>query len=138
MYPSNTVANWIIQLAENNYIQIEFKDFHVESSLPECAQDSVEVYNMRRDGSTSMLGRYCQANLPPEILLSGMNQMTIVLRTDHEYSNSGFLAYYSKRQFTLPEDIASKLTTDGKNIIFILLAYISRVIILYLPLYFTN
>ena len=115
MYPDNTEFTWNIRVNERNYILLTFTDFHVESTLPECQQDYVEVFSVRRDGYRGLVGRYCEAGPPPPELLSGMNEMTVVFSSDKKYSNSGFFGQYSSQRYTLPQHIREKIKTTGKN-----------------------
>ena len=118
LYPHNTVVTWKIRIHQDNYIRMEFTEFHVESSLPDCAQDYVKIYNILRNGSMSLLGTYCEANPPPPVLLSGMNEMTVVLTSDAQHSNAGFFGHYSSERFTLKENIKAKISTAGIEVYF--------------------
>lgn len=113
MYPANAQITWLIRVAVDNFIQLEFIDFYVESSLRECNQDFIELYNVLRDGGKGFMGRYCQANPPPTNLMSGMNEMSITFSSDMYYSNSGFLGYYSSQSYRLSQDLLDKLNNTG-------------------------
>ena len=112
-------------MPDDNFIKLSFNDdFLVESSLDDCAQDYVEVYNMRQDGTMDLIGSYCQANPPPAILLSGTNVMVVVFRSDNRFANSGFFGHYSMEHYSLPAYIRNRLTSNG-NVFFVSLIYSS-------------
>ena len=115
MYPDSITVTWNIQIEQNTYIHLEFLTFQVESELPECGQDYVEVYNVLRNISTKLMGRYCTSNAPPAFLRSSMNNMTVVFRSDMQYSTSGFLAHYYSEHYTLPANIENDIENSGKN-----------------------
>ena len=118
MYPDNTLAIWNIQVAENSYIRLLFYNFDVESAILDCAQDYVEVYNILRNGSKGLLGRYCQPHPPPPFLLSGNNKMVVIFGSDIKYSSPGFLALYSTEQYTLGDEAKVHISTIGKYNLF--------------------
>ena len=118
------MMTWNIEISPNNYIRLEFSHFQMESAMPGCEQDYVELYNILRNGSNGLLGRFCQPNPPPIFMLSGMNKMTVVFESDTKYSKSGFYAYYSSESYTVEEDIKQKITRHGKYrvVLFILVS----------------
>ena len=118
-YPDNTKIMWYIRIAADNYINLQFTHFLVESSLTDCKQDFLEVYNILRDGSKGLMGRYCQASPPPAVLLSGMNEMTIIFQSDQHNSNSGFFGHYTSEHYTLPQHLITQINQNGMNSIFI-------------------
>ena len=105
IYPDSTTVTWNIHIPGVYYIRLEFIELQVESCLPVCAQDYVDVFNTLRDGSQENMGRYCIPNQPPQFLFSILNQMAIVFSSDGQYSNSGFFAQYSAERYNLPENI---------------------------------
>ena len=116
LYPDSTTVTWNIQIKEDNYIHLEFIDFHVESARRECEQDFVEIYNILKDGTKGLIGRYCIPTPPPAVLLSHMNQMTLIFRSDKQFANTGFLAQYQSKQYTLPDHIKMKINNNGKHL----------------------
>lgn len=114
MYPDNTQVIWNIEVTQNSFIRLTFSDFQIESALLDCGQDYVEVYNILRNGSRGLLGRYCQPNPPPPYLLSGNNQMAVIFGSDSKYSSPGFLALYSTEQYTLGDHVKGQMSTVGK------------------------
>ena len=113
LYPDNINVTWSISVTEDNYIRLEFKEFLVESSQPDCSQDFAEIYNILRDGSKSLMGRYCEPSPPPSTLVSGMNRIILVFRSDQQYSSSGFFGQYSSEHYQLPQYIMDKLHRKG-------------------------
>ena len=116
-YPDSTTISWNIKIPGYYYIRLEFISMKLESAEPDCAQDYLDIYHIGNTGSKRLLGKYCIANLPPPALFSGMNQMNLILRSDSQNSNSGFLAHYSPEQYTLPDAIKRKISTSGKTIL---------------------
>ena len=114
VYPANTKVTWVIKVTQDNYIQLEFVEFNVESSLESCDQDFVEVYNLLKGGSQTLKGRYCSASPPPPKLLSGTNEMMVLLSSDMEHSQSGFFGHYTSEQYSLPQYIRDDIAYIGK------------------------
>ena len=116
MYPDSRMVTWHIQTVEDNYIQLEFLTFQVDSALKYCGQDFVEISNVLKNGVKGLIGRYCIPSPPPTVLLSGMNEMRVVFSSDKAYTNLGFFGHYSSQQYTLPQYIRDKITENGMNI----------------------
>ena len=114
IYPDNTQISWYLEVSEDNYIHMEFSNFHVESSSLECSQDYVDIYSGISESTRHLMGRYCEASPPPPVIRSGLNQMTIIFNSDGEYSNSGFIGHYTSKHYTLPHYIQQKLNRNGK------------------------
>ena len=119
LYPDSTSVTWSIQTVENNYIQLEFLTFKVESARPDCEQDYLEIYNILRNGGKGFIGRYCINSPPPAVLLSGMNELTLVFQSDIRYSNSGFYAHYSSKHYILQNNIRKEVKTSSEYILHI-------------------
>ena len=114
LYPDGSTVTWDLVIKENHYIYLEFINFHVESLLKSCDQDYVEAYNIIKNGDRELIGRYCVANLPPAVLLSSTNQLGLVFKSDTKYPNTGFMAYYTSKQYTLPGHIKEKIKISGE------------------------
>ena len=84
--------------------------------MSDCQQDYVEVYTVQRDGSQSLMGRYCEAHQPPPVLLSGMNEMIVIFESDKEHSNAGFFGYYYTEHYTLPKEIGMHIEILGMKV----------------------
>ena len=115
LYPDSTTVTWNIQIPHDYYIRLEFIVLQVESDQPTCDQDYVDVYNIFRDGSKSIIGRYCLENQPPPYLFSNLNQMSVVFSSNAQYSNSGFFAQYSAERYHVPDYISEQIDRSGKN-----------------------
>lgn len=115
LYPDSTTVTWNIQMAVDNYIELTFLEFHVESALIVCNEDYVDVFNKLRNGSKVLIGRYCLETQPPPSVFSSLNEMTIDFKSDLQYSNTGFFAQYSAKQYILPEYISKQIDSSGKK-----------------------
>lgn len=65
-------------------------------SMSVCQEDWLEMYNMYRDGTEKLIGRYCGMTAPgPLDSTRGAVGIKILLHSDQEGVYSGFKARYS-------------------------------------------
>ncbi|XP_070548208.1 uncharacterized protein [Ptychodera flava] len=111
-YYANERCSWqIVAPSINNYITLIFTDFDITSTTPDCASDFVEIF----DGSSrldSLLGVYCNHNLPPPRLLSSRNSLLMQFESDSVYAGRGFSVEYHSSTFELPEGYSLKQNND--------------------------
>ncbi|XP_043916230.1 cubilin-like [Protopterus annectens] len=92
-YHHNAECYWLIKANGGSQIELQFDDFHLESSTG-CIYDYVAVY----DGNTtaaSVLAHLCGDGVPAPVRSTG-STMYIKLRTDNSVSGGGFLASYNQ------------------------------------------
>ncbi|ETE62559.1 Procollagen C-endopeptidase enhancer 2, partial [Ophiophagus hannah] len=86
------ICLWHISVPVDHVIQLQFYNFSLESHK-DCNFDFVEVYDSAAMGASSLMGRFCNSNLPP-LLTSSQHVMTILFVADEEIVDDGFLAIY--------------------------------------------
>ena len=116
LYPDSTTVTWNIQIPYDYYIRLEFIVFQIESSMPSCDEDYVDVYNIFGDGSRLLIGRYCLEYQPPAFLVANLNQMSVVFSSDGQFAKSGFFAQYSSERYKLPDYISGQIDMSGRYI----------------------
>ncbi|XP_053549170.1 CUB domain-containing protein 2 [Bombina bombina] len=95
LYPNNINCQWLIHLSPGFRIKIFFQDLELEerSILTDtCDYDHLSVYDGDLEQST-LLGRWCGSEIPPP-LVSSKNKLLLVLVTDRDTANKGFLVSY--------------------------------------------
>ncbi|CAD5123495.1 DgyrCDS11838 [Dimorphilus gyrociliatus] len=113
-YPSDTNAEWNIQVELYKYIQLQFYHVNMESERPECLQDYVEVYDVSWEGVEKLIGRYCNVKQPPTYLYSSWNRMIIRMKSDQAYSaKRGFFAKYITFESSLSVDSLQKIERNS-------------------------
>uniref|UniRef100_H2YKV3 CUB domain-containing protein n=1 Tax=Ciona savignyi TaxID=51511 RepID=H2YKV3_CIOSA len=91
-YPPNTIdCYWILTAPTNEAIQLDFKDFAIESHS-QCEKDYVLVME-GHTGDGEILGKFCGTDQPSTTKSSG-NEMTVRFRSDSSTQNRGFEAIY--------------------------------------------
>ncbi|KAG9276492.1 cubilin [Astyanax mexicanus] len=91
-YHPNAECYWHIKVNAGSSIQLNFEDFHLESST-DCYYDYLAVY----DGNSTndrQLAKLC-GNQIPNPITSTRDQMYVKLRTDSIISAGGFVASYT-------------------------------------------
>ncbi|XP_042329905.1 membrane frizzled-related protein [Sceloporus undulatus] len=91
-YPHLQLCLWHISVPVGHVIDLHFHNFSLESQ-EECNYDFVEVYDSAGMGATSIMGRFCNSNMPPT-LTSSQHVMTILFVADEGIADSGFFATY--------------------------------------------
>nr|XP_060643550.1 membrane frizzled-related protein [Anolis sagrei ordinatus] len=91
-YPHLQLCLWHISVPLGHVIDLRFHNFSLESQ-EECNYDFVEVYDSAGMGATSIMGRFCNSNMPP-LLTSSQHVMTILFVADEGIADSGFFATY--------------------------------------------
>ncbi|KAJ8389047.1 hypothetical protein AAFF_G00124440 [Aldrovandia affinis] len=92
-YHPNSECYWLIKGSGGSRVQLQFGDFHLESSSS-CYYDYLAVY----DGNTTnapLLAKLCGTTIPA-VINSTREQMYIKLRTDSSINAGGFLASYTQ------------------------------------------
>lgn len=75
-------------------IVLDFVDFDLEDSAPECMFDVLEIFVGHRTNESEAHARYCGTERPPQTITS-MNLVTISFTSDHSVQGRGFKANYS-------------------------------------------
>ncbi|XP_029026253.1 membrane frizzled-related protein [Betta splendens] len=83
---------WNISVEEGHVITLSFKNFSLETQEV-CEFDYVEVHDSVDTGAGKVLGRFCGATAPPDLISSGPH-MTVVFVADDGVADSGFNASY--------------------------------------------
>ena len=86
------IINYYIHIFQ---IQIEFTAFAVEYSTS-CIYDYVTVFDGLSTVSSSTLGKFCGANLPPITKSSG-NDLLVTFITDSTIQSTGFQLTWAPR-----------------------------------------
>ncbi|CAH0553998.1 unnamed protein product [Brassicogethes aeneus] len=105
-YPSDTNCTYTFLATNNEQVTLVFDNFKVRADSANstigsygvhvCQEDWLEIYNMYRDGTEKMVGRYCGLTAPGPIESNrGATGLKIVLHADSELVYSGFRARYS-------------------------------------------
>lgn len=85
-----------------------------------CQEDWIEIYNIYRDGSEIIVGRYCNVSVPGPVESNrGAIGLKVILHTDEVNVASGFKARYSF-------EVAKSIFGDcgGENFIYVNLSSI--------------
>ncbi|XP_062900253.1 cubilin isoform X2 [Mobula hypostoma] len=90
-YSNNAECHWLIQTSEGSVIELQFEQFHLDSSTG-CMTDYLSVYNGINTNS-QILAKLC-GNQTPSPILSSKNNMYIKLQTDSSVTAGGFFAKY--------------------------------------------
>ncbi|XP_015669046.1 membrane frizzled-related protein [Protobothrops mucrosquamatus] len=102
-YPHLQICLWHISVPMGHVIQLQFYNFSLESH-EDCNFDFVEVYDSAAMGTSNLMGRFCNSNMPP-VLTSSHHVMTVLFVADEEIGDDGFFAIY--RAHNLSETEAS-------------------------------
>ncbi|CAA9999330.1 unnamed protein product [Nesidiocoris tenuis] len=105
-YPSTTNCTYVFIATPNEQVSIVFDHFKVRADSVNttggaygsliCQEDWLEMYNLYRDGTEKLTGRYCSMTAPgPLDSNRGAVGLKVVLHTDKEAVYSGFKARYS-------------------------------------------
>ncbi|XP_054267928.1 dorsal-ventral patterning tolloid-like protein 1 isoform X1 [Macrosteles quadrilineatus] len=105
-YPSQTNCSYIFIATPNEQVTLVFDHFKVRADQANttagsygttvCQEDWLEMYNMYRDGTEKLIGRYCGMTAPgPLDSTRGAVGIKILLHSDQEGVFSGFKARYS-------------------------------------------
>ncbi|XP_063909054.1 dorsal-ventral patterning tolloid-like protein 1 isoform X3 [Zophobas morio] len=105
-YPSDTNCTYSFLGTNNEQVTLVFDNFKVRADSANsttgsygahvCQEDWLEVYNIYRDGTEKIVGRYCGMTAPGPIESNrGAVGLKIILHADSEGVYSGFKARYS-------------------------------------------
>uniref|UniRef100_H9G5T8 Membrane frizzled-related protein n=1 Tax=Anolis carolinensis TaxID=28377 RepID=H9G5T8_ANOCA len=109
-YPHLQLCLWHISVPLGHVIDLHFHNFSLESQ-EECNYDFVEVYDSAGMGATSIMGRFCNSNMPP-VLTSSQHVMTILFVADEGIADSGFFATY--RAYNATEKTCGPLSSPAE------------------------
>lgn len=90
-YPINTECVWTLPSSPGNKIQLNFKEFYLESS-PNCNEDYIEI--RENDARGKLIGVYCGDTQPTNLTYSGGLWVKFRSNADGE-GYSGFFADYN-------------------------------------------
>ncbi|EFN64302.1 Cubilin [Camponotus floridanus] len=105
-YPSNTNCTYFFMATPNEQITLIFDAFKVRTKNVNvtvghyghelCQEDWLEIYNMYRDETEKLIGRYCGATAPGPVDSNlGALGLKVILHSDSELVYSGFKARYT-------------------------------------------
>ncbi|XP_072756376.1 tolloid-like protein 1 isoform X2 [Anoplolepis gracilipes] len=105
-YPSDTNCTYFFMATPNEQITLIFDHFKVRTRNVNvtvghyghelCQEDWLEIYNMYRDETEKLIGRYCGATAPGPIESNlGALGLKVILHSDSELVYSGFKARYT-------------------------------------------
>lgn len=105
-YPSSTNCTYEFHATANEQVSIVFDNFKVRADSANssygsygaavCTEDWLEIYNLYRDGTEKLIGRYCGMTAPgPLDSNRGAIGLKVILHTNAEGVYSGFKARYS-------------------------------------------
>uniref|UniRef100_A0ABD2XAN2 CUB domain-containing protein n=3 Tax=Trichogramma kaykai TaxID=54128 RepID=A0ABD2XAN2_9HYME len=104
-YPSDTNCTYLFMATPNEQVTLIFDHFKIRTKnynvsgghygMEYCQDDWVEIYNMYRDNTEKMIGRYCGMTAPgPVESTLGALGVKVILHTDSDLVYSGFKARY--------------------------------------------
>ncbi|XP_012263563.1 tolloid-like protein 2 isoform X2 [Athalia rosae] len=120
-YPSDTNCTYLFLATPNEQVTLVFDHFKVRADnanstvgfygIHICQEDWLEIYNMYRDNTEKLIGRYCGMTAPGPVESNlGALGLKVVLHSDSELVYSGFKARYTF-------DVAKSIFGDcGSNI----------------------
>ncbi|KAH9509836.1 Dorsal-ventral patterning tolloid-like protein 1 [Bulinus truncatus] len=91
-YPNNIYCHWIIQAGSHRRVNLSFSDIVMEGGEG-CPYDYISI-NDGPNTSTPLLGRYCNADILPNVL-SSKAFLHISFKSDGSASSRGFKAAFS-------------------------------------------
>ncbi|GLH08018.1 Cubilin homolog [Gryllus bimaculatus] len=104
-YPSETNCTYLFLGTPNEQVTLVFDHFKVRADSANatfgsyggtCQEDWLEMYNMYRDGTEKLIGRYCGTTAPGPVESNrGAIGVKILLHSDQEGVFSGFKARYT-------------------------------------------
>ncbi|XP_024938391.1 bone morphogenetic protein 1 isoform X2 [Cephus cinctus] len=105
-YPSDTNCTYLFLATPNEQVTLVFDHFKVRADNANstvgfygpqiCQEDWVEIYNMYRDSTEKLIGRYCGMTSPGPVESNlGALGLKVILHTDSELVYSGFKARYT-------------------------------------------
>ncbi|XP_037612385.1 cubilin [Sebastes umbrosus] len=86
-YPHNTECSWTILASSGNTVNYTFTAFQVEATST-CSFDYMKLFN-GPNTQAPLIGTFCGYTPPPAGTTTG-SALTVVFRTDHSISMSGF------------------------------------------------
>ncbi|CAB3384550.1 Hypothetical predicted protein [Cloeon dipterum] len=103
-YPSGTNCTYIFIATPNEQVNIVFDHFKVRADAANttygsyghyCQEDWLEIYNMYKDGTEKLVGRYCGVTAPGPVESNrGATGLKVLLHSDDDGVFSGFKARY--------------------------------------------
>lgn len=104
-YPSDTNCTYLFLATPNEQVTIVFDNFKIRADGANttggsygrvfCQEDWLEIYNVYRDGTDKLIGRYCGMTAPGPVESNrGALGLRVVLHADSEGVYSGFKARY--------------------------------------------
>ncbi|XP_008555290.1 cubilin isoform X1 [Microplitis demolitor] len=104
-YPSDTNCTYLFLATPNEQVTLVFDHFKVRSKTLNfttgyygeeiCQDDWLEIYNMYRDSTEKLIGRYCGSSAPGPVESNlGALGIKVILHSDAELVYSGFKARY--------------------------------------------
>nr|CAD7402645.1 unnamed protein product [Timema cristinae] len=120
-YPSETNCTYLFLATPNEQVTLVFEHFKVRADAANstfgnygvqvCQEDWLEIFNLYRDGTDKLIGRYCGMTAPGPIESNrAASGVKIILHTDQEGVFSGFKARYTF------EDAKSVFGDCGSNV----------------------
>ncbi|XP_036147288.1 cubilin isoform X2 [Monomorium pharaonis] len=105
-YPSDTNCTYFFLATPNEQVALIFDHFKVRTRNDNvtvgrygyelCQEDWLEIYNMYRDDTEKLIGRYCGATAPGPVESNlGALGLKVILHSDSELVYSGFKARYT-------------------------------------------
>ncbi|XP_012271298.1 cubilin isoform X3 [Orussus abietinus] len=105
-YPSDTDCTYLFLATPNEQVTLVFDHFKVRTRNTNltvgfygsqlCQDDWVEIYNMYRDNTEKLIGRYCGMTSPGPVESNlGALGLKVILHSDSELVYSGFKARYT-------------------------------------------
>ncbi|XP_028523985.1 tolloid-like protein 1 isoform X3 [Apis cerana] len=105
-YPSDTNCTYLFLATPNEQVTLIFDYFKVRTKnmnmtdghygMEICQDDWLEIYNMYRDNTEKLIGRYCGNTAPGPVESNlGALGLRVILHSDSELVYSGFKARYT-------------------------------------------
>ncbi|XP_076296175.1 tolloid-like protein 1 isoform X2 [Lasioglossum baleicum] len=105
-YPSDTNCTYYFLATPNEQVTLIFDYFKVRTAntnatnghygFDACQEDWLEIYNMYRDSTEKLIGRYCGSTAPGPVESNlGALGLRVILHSDSELVYSGFKARYT-------------------------------------------
>lgn len=89
-----------------------FEDFDVIGS-ENCQEDFVDFYDDSGTPKETLIGRYCNSHMPPPVLYSSRNTLTVEFSSTAKTTARGFLLKYTSEKYQLPRQMQT-LPVEGK------------------------
>jgi len=110
-YSDNLMSILAIHSPGAASITLKFIEFDVEAGpTNQCEWDRLMVYAGNTTSSSALVGRYCNSNWPPDILLINGEYVTLRFMSDESVNHKGFKIEFSCNELGIQDNVLQDVT----------------------------